>query len=225
MTLIRVIIKIMKFDFARDALKYLIKKFDIKEIHLPYYLCDVIRHSVVEMNCKPLYYHIDDNFLPTCEFNREDYILYPNYFGICDKNVKNLVDKYPKLIVDNAHSYYSQPSGFASFNAEHKFLPVEKGAYLWIGKGNNNVKVDLVRREKFMYYHSCLKNNLLKIDIDENTIPFCYPYLAQSEIEANKVVDELKKKGLIIYRYWNRLPQSYNEYKFYSRLVPIPLDD
>lgn len=215
----------MKFDYARDALKYLIKTFEIEKIYIPYYLCDVIRHAVVEMGCKPIFYHIDDNFMPVEAFPKEDYILYPNYFGICDKNVKILVKKYPKLIVDNAHAYYAQPSGFASFNAEHKFLSVDKGANLWIGKGVNNVKLDLKRREKFLYYHKLLKNNLLNIDIEKNSIPFCYPYLAPTEIEADELVNKLTKQGLIIYRYWNRLPKTYNEYKFFARLVPIPLNE
>ncbi len=215
----------MKFDYACDALKYLIKIFEIEKIHIPYYLCDVIRHAVVEMGCKPIFYHIDDNFMPFGEFPKEDYILYPNYFGICDKNVKILVEKYPKLIVDNAHAYYAQPSGYASFNAEHKFLPVSKGANLWIGKGENDVKLDLKRREKFLYYHNLLKNNLLTIDIEKNSIPFCYPYLAPSEKEADELVAKLTKQGLIIYRYWNRLPKTYNEYKFFARLVPIPLSE
>ena len=38
-----------------------------------------------------------------------------------------------------------------------------------------------------------------------------------------KVVEKLKKEGKTVYRYWNPLPKNYNEYKFYSRLVPIPI--
>ena len=107
----------MKFKYARDALKYLIEKFSIEEIYIPYYLCDVIRHSVVEIGSKPLFYHINDELMPAQEFPTEAFILYPNYFGICDNNVKIMVEKYPKLIVDNAHAYYAKPKGFASFDS------------------------------------------------------------------------------------------------------------
>lgn len=213
----------MEFNYARDVIKFLIKKYEIKEIFIPYYLCDVIRHAVVEVGAKPIFYHIDDDFMPAIEFPKSAYILYPNYFGICQKNVKTLSQIYPKLIVDNAHAYYSEPIGFASFNSKRKFLPVEKGAELWIGKGQNLAEKDYKRRERFFDYHQNLGDNLLKIELEENEIPFCYPYLAKSEKIADELVKNLTEQGLTIYRYWNRLPKTYNEYKFFSRLVPIPL--
>ena len=67
------------------------------------------------------------------------------------------------------------------------------------------------------------KANLLKINTESITSHFVYPYLAGSEKEANRVVKELEREGKTIFRYWNNLPQDFNEYKFYSRLVPIPL--
>ena len=195
----------MKFKFARDALKYLIKTYNIREIYLPYYLCHVMRHAVFEANCKPIFYHIKD------------------YFGICDKNIDKLIKIYPKLIIDNAHAFYSKPRGFASFNSAKKFLPVKDGAYLWIGKGKEITPPSNQRYLEFMKYHNVLKDNVLKIDISKDTIPFCYPYLAPSIEIADNLVDQLTKQGKTIYRYWNTLPKSYNEYKFYIRLVPIPL--
>ena len=214
-----------KFDFARDALKYLIQEFKIKKLHIPYYLCDVIRHIVFKENCKPIFYHIDNNFLPLENFSKNDFILYPNYFGICENNVGKLIKEYPNIIIDNAHSFYSDAKGFASFNSAKKFLPVKKGAYLWLGENKNPFKKDFKRKEKFLFYHNIYKKtNLLNINISKNDIPFCYPYLAENIEIADNIVKNLNKQGLIIYRYWNNLPKNYNEYKFYSRLVPIPLD-
>lgn len=214
----------MEFKFARDALKYVIKKEQIKEIYIPYYLCDVMRHAVFEAGCKPIFYHIDDSFFPTKTFQPNSYILYPNYFGICDKNVDKLIQTYPKVIVDNAHAYYAKPRGFASFNSAKKFLPVKSGAKLWFGESepirkpqNNN------RLELFKLYHNSLTDNQLEIDITDECVPFCYPYLAPTIEKADCLVEKLTSRGLVIYRYWNNLPQSFNEYKFYSRLVPIPL--
>ena len=212
----------MKFNYARDALKFLIKKYSIEEIYIPYYLCDVIRHAVFEAGAKPKFYHIDDNFAPSVGFPKDAYILYPNYFGICDKNVKNLVNKYPNLIVDNAHAYYAKPQGLASFDSERKFLNTEYGANLYIGNESNPHKPDIERRERFLSYHELLHDkNCLKIELEKESVPFCYPYLANSVEEADKFVKAHKE--LKIYRYWNCLPKNFNEYKFYSRLVPIPL--
>ena len=212
----------MKFKFARDALKFLIQKYSIKEIYIPYYLCDVVRHALFEVGAKPLFYHIDDDFLLTMEFLEEDYILYPNYFGICDNNVDLLAKKYPKLILDNAHAYYAKTQGFATFDSERKFLETDFGANLYIGNQKNKITPNWNRRKKFLEFHKILKDkNCLKINLQSNSIPFCYPYLASSIKEADNFVKAHNE--LTIYRYWNELPKTFNEYKFYSRLVPIPL--
>jgi len=225
----------LKFDFARNSLRYLIKKFCIKELYIPYYLCDVVRHAVIQEGCKPLFYHVDDNFCPMKDFSENSYILYPNYFGICDKNVTHLTNIYPKLIVDNAHAFYTPPQGFACFNSERKFRKVDKGSYLWIKSDmdegdlaasppNRPIQEIQKRKEVFIKLNNLYKeNNQLKIDIDSVTSPFCYPYLAPCEEKADELAENLTKEGLTIYRYWNNLPKSYNEYKFYRRLVPIPI--
>lgn len=198
-----------KFDYARDALRYIIRKNNITEIYIPYYLCDIIRHAIVAESAKPLFYHIDDNFMPSQSFPKESYLLYPNYFGICDKNIDKLVDTYPRLIVDNAHAYYAKPKGFATIYSPHKFK-----------NSTSN------RREIFDKIHEELASkNQLRLDLPADAIPFCYPFLAKNLEEADDLVKMLQNKGLTIYRYWNPLPKSYNEYKFYSRLVPIPLED
>ncbi len=217
----------MKFRYARDAFGYLIQKYEIKEVFMPYYLCDVMRHTAVTHGAKPVFYHIDDDFLPVQDFPLDAYVLYPNYFGICAKNVEKLEKLYPKLIVDNAHAYFEKPSGFACFNSAKKFLPVKEGANLWIKDICENCialeKPDYKRREMFMKYHKMLSDNELHVDISESCIPFCYPYLAPSVEIADKLVEKLTADGKTIYRYWNNLPKSFNEYKFYSRLVPVPL--
>lgn len=214
----------LKFDYARNSFRYIIKKYKIKEIYIPYYLCEVMRHSAFDEKCKPIFYHIDDNFMPENKFPIDSFILYPNYFGICDKNVEKLVNIYSKIIIDNAHAFYAQPSGFASFNSARKFLSGRNVSNLWIGKGNNSQKPDILRRKTFDEYHIKYSlQNQLTISLNEDSIPFCYPFLAKTEEQANALVKELSSAGFTIYRYWQSMPISYNEYKFYSRLVPIPL--
>ncbi len=224
-----------KFDRGRNCLRYLVKTFCIKEIHIPYYLCDVIRHTLFQENCKPLFYHIDDNFLPEKQFNKEDFVLYPNYFGVFKRNVHKLVKIYPKLIIDNAHAFYDEPVGFASFNSGIKFGYGEN-AYLWI-KNDNEIlsnsqaesqpvfKIDMKQkcRNRFFELHKIYSGiNKLNINLTNDEYPFAYPLLATSIEKADNLVKNLSKQNITIYRYWNSLPKNFNEYKFYSRLVPIP---
>ena len=221
--------KKIEFNLARNALKYLVQLCNIKELNIPYYLCDVVRHSLFEVNCKPIFYHIDNNFLPAKNFTENEYILYPNYFGIFDQNIKTLSLKYPNLIVDNAHAFYTKPTGFASFNAGHKFGHKESCLYIKDKTHNDEllIKADesaYKRKEIFIKYHKKYSTlNNLKIDIAEIGIPFVYPYLANTESDADNLVKELKKEGKTVYRYWNPLPKSFKEYEFYSKLVPIPI--
>ena len=218
-----------KFDLGRNALRYIIQTYSIKEMKIPYYLCNVVRHTLVEEGCKPIFYHIDDKFYPVCSFNQDDYILYPNYWGVCRENVEKLIKKYPNMIIDNAHAYYDSPSGLACFNAGHKFG--FKDSYAFISGAAENLSEEIFNKEllnarktKFLELHKKYKKiNLL--DIDENSLPFCYPCLVDTIGNADRLVQELKKEEKIIYRYWNPLPTDFNEYKFYSRLVPIPITD
>lgn len=219
-----------EFDLGRNALKYLVHTYKIKKLHLPYYLCDVIRHTLVEEGCKPVFYHIDDDFFPACEFSEKDFVLYPNYWGVCETQVQKLSKKYPNLIVDNAHAFFDEPRGFACFNAGHKFG--FNNSFLWIKENNhfsnlNNQysEEDTIkkRHNEFLLLNEKYKNiNTLNIDLNSKA-PFCYPCLTDSIEQADELVKKLKEEGKIIYRYWNSLPKSFCEYKFYSRLVPIPI--
>ncbi|MBO7672100.1 hypothetical protein J6S88_01700 [bacterium] len=219
---------VYKFEKASDSLCKIINTFEIKEMYIPYYICPSVRHALFKTDCKPLFYHIDDNFMPARSFDKESYILYPNYFGICSNNVKQLCEIYPKLIVDNAHAFFNEPSGLACFNAGYKF-GLENCSYLWIkdrlksAMGISEFEKEKIKRKK-NFIKLCEKySEANQLEIDGKSIPFCYPYLAKTEEEADKLAKDLTEKGLAIYRYWESLPENFNEYKFYKRLVPIPL--
>ena len=213
----------MNFNKAREAIKYLIMEYGIEQMYIPYYLCDVVRHTLVENKCKPIFYHIDEKFYPMGNFETDTYFLYPNYFGICSKNVLELASRFPYLIVDNAHAYYEEPSGFASFYCNYKFG--YEGAELVLKNDcrKNCVRTDLIQRKEIFYklHEKYSNDNQLEIDIASN--PFVYPFLAPSIEFADNIVRRLISEGKTIYRYWNQIPKTYPEYMFYSRLVPIPL--
>lgn len=220
--------KSLRFDLGRDALAFIVRKYGIKELHIPYYLCDVIRHTIVKEDCKPIFYHIDDSFYPDIVFKEQAYILYPNYWGVCKNNVNKLSKKYKNLIVDNAHAYYEPHIGLASFNAGHKFGYEHSYAFFEEDKERGFLcsKQDKINRNKIFkdLHQKYGKTNSIALNLEQDDFsPFVYPYLAKTIDEANELVKEIKSNGKIVYRYWNPLPKSFNEYKFYSRLIPIPI--
>lgn len=209
--------------------------------------------------------------MPTEKFKSDDYILYPNYFGVCTNNVKILEKKYRNLIIDNSHAFYSKPMGLASFNSARKFFQMQygvmNGAYLYTEKVldrpfrtaedyeiiENVTYENLVKNEhklndeQVMYiskttekilsrinfeqekitrlnnykrYEEIFKSkNELNISLEKDEIPFVYPLYTQYE----QIGYDLEKQGLLIFRYWDGLPKTFDEYNFYKYLIPIPL--
>lgn len=140
--------KLVKLNLARNCLKYIIEIYGIKEIYIPYFTCPVVWIAAKEEGCKINFYHINNSFMPEREFQKDDYILYTNYFGLCGKNCRNLSEKYKNLIVDNSQSFYTPPSGLANFNSLRKFFPVTNGAYLYIDKiSNTKIEQDKLHLE------------------------------------------------------------------------------
>ncbi len=261
-----------EFNSARNALRGLLRELKIRKIHLPFYICPVLKNAVRKEDCRIEFYHIDENFFPVCDFDADDFILYPNYFGICTKNVRRLAEKYPNLIVDNAHAFYSPHFGLASFNSYRKFFffshNLKDGACLSVKKIlsteypkdeakdeeiadfsynsllKNEKRVDKFevfkisdvskdtlnkinfdedkkeRLERFFKFHEKYKSlNELKIELEDGEIPFVYPFLTYDE----KLAEKITQNNDLILRYWNTLPESFLEYKFYKYLIPIPL--
>lgn len=146
---------------ARNCLRYIIKVYNIKEIYVPYYTCQVVYEAIKKEHCKINYYHVDNNFLPIEKIKEEHFILYTNYFGICAKNIKNLAKKYKNLIVDNAQAFYMPKYGIASFNSIRKFFGVSDGALLYC---NKNLKKQIKRSIS----HNQFSHLLKRLDVNAN---------------------------------------------------------
>ncbi|MBR2525550.1 hypothetical protein IKE67_03705 [bacterium] len=263
--------QLVKLNTARNCLRYLIKAYEIKTIHVPHYICPCIKSTLKKEFINVEYYHIDDKFMPVKKFKSYDYILYPNYFGICTNNVKILEKQYRNLIVDNSHAFYSKPMGLASFNSLRKFFQMQygvmDGAYLHTEKilerplrTADNYEIDedinyeeIVKNEqrldteqtmyisktteKIMSYVDFEDEKILRLNnfykfaekydninelslkLEKDEIPFVYPLYTHNE----EIGYELERQGLLIYRYWEGLPATFDEHNYYKYLIPIPL--
>ena len=263
--------QLVKLNTARNCLRYLIKAYKIGTIHVPYYICPCIKSTLKKEIVNVEYYHIDDKFMPVKKFKSYDYILYPNYYGICTNNVRELEKQYRNLIVDNSHAFYSKPFGLASFNSLRKFFQMQygvmDGAYLYTEKilerpfrtsedyepeenityekiVKNEHRIDelplmyiskttekimsridfqdekLIRLNNFYKYAEKYdKINELSFSLEKDELPFVYPLYTHSV----EIGYELEKQGLLIYRYWEGLPATFDEYNYYKYLIPIPL--
>ena len=160
---------------ARNALRYVIRAYNIQKIHAPYYTCPVVWDAIKAESCKIIPYQINEHFMPKVEFDENDFILYTNYFGICAKQIKNLAKIYKNLIIDNAMSFFTPHFGLASFYSPRKFFGVADGGILLCDK-----KLD----EKFAKDTSYQRfSHLIKrVDISSN---FAYEDFNQNNDSLN----------------------------------------
>lgn len=193
--------KIVKLNTARNSLRCIIKTYKIKEIYIPYYICYAIRNAAYQEKCKIIYYHIDKNFTPIDEFPIDAYILYPNYFGICSHIVDKLVKKYHNVIIDNAHSFYSEPRGLASFNSLRKFFPtLRDGSFLYLTK-NTEMQIE---KDSFKYQPQylnygelCRNENRLDLENIKYTSDSTIKIFEKINLEAEK------ERRIENFNYWN----------------------
>ena len=114
---------------GRNAIRYILRNYRIKEIYLPYYTCPVVWDAVRDEGCVVHFYHLDENFLPAEPIDRDAAILYTNYFGLCKNQILTMAEQYENLIVDNAQGFYMRPYGIGSCYSPRKFFGVPDGGY------------------------------------------------------------------------------------------------
>ena len=117
---------------GRNAIRYVLRIKQIKEIYLPYYTCPVVWDAVRDEGCKINFYHLDENFLPVEPVHKDAVILYTNYFGLCKRQILTMAEKYQNLIVDNAQGFYMPECGIGSCYSPRKFFGVPDGGYAMI---------------------------------------------------------------------------------------------
>ncbi len=154
--------KLPALNTSRNALKYIIKAYNIKEMQVPYYNCPVVWQAIEETGCKIKFYKINEDLMPDCEFREDDYILYTNYFGISSKNIKKLAKKYKNLIIDNAQGFFMKPMGIGSVYSPRKFFGAPDGAYVYCKKELNE------HFEKDMTSHTRVSHLVKRIEGGSN---------------------------------------------------------
>lgn len=125
---------------GRNALEYVFRALgDVKRLFIPYYVCDVVMEPIEMLGVPYIFYHINDNLeienTPTLQ--RDEYLLYVNYFGIKDKYVQKLASYYGcQLIVDNVQAWFAKPVQNAStIYSPRKYVGVPDGGVAYCSEG------------------------------------------------------------------------------------------
>lgn len=122
---------------ARNCIRYIAQQRKIKKIYLPYYTCDTVVKALTRENIEIVFYNIDVNFKPLLpDALNNEYILYVNYYGLMDDNVRELSVKHKNMIVDNSQAFFSKPlPGVDTVSSPRKFFGLPDGGVLYTNSG------------------------------------------------------------------------------------------
>ena len=122
---------------GRSGLHYILKAKHFRKIWLPHYICDSVLTPIKTEHVSFEYYSINENFEPAFdgEIKDDECLLYVNYFGLNDENVRKAAGKYRNVIIDNTQAFYARPlSGVDTLYSPRKFFGVADGGYLYTDK-------------------------------------------------------------------------------------------
>ena len=140
----------IRLNTGRNCLEYIFRVRKYKKVYIPYYTCEVILEPLQKLNIPYEFYHINFYLELTHEIklNTNEALLYTNYFGLKQRYVEQLVEKYQgQLIVDNTQAFYAKPfEGIDTFYTCRKFFGVPDGAYL-----NTSAKLDEDFEQDYSY--------------------------------------------------------------------------
>ena len=120
---------------GRFCLEYVLRCRKYKCIYVPLYTCDTAIEPVIRLGIPYKFYRIDRDFRLAEEIilQKDEALLYTNYWGLKDAYCNELALKYGKqLILDYTQAFFSRPiDGIDTFYSCRKYFGVPDGGYLY----------------------------------------------------------------------------------------------
>ena len=120
---------------GRNALAYLLKARNIKRLWVPRFICDSVTEVCEREGVSYSLYGIGMDFLPSEKIVLGDgeWLYFVNYYSQFDnEQIRQYTDKYKKVIVDNAQSYFQMPLPHVdTIYTCRKYFGVPDGAFLY----------------------------------------------------------------------------------------------
>lgn len=126
----------MRFQSARSAFLALLRAGKPKRIWMPKFICDSMLVPLERETIEIAWYEVNDKFAVESELQigRNDWLLYVNYFGVCNNNVTELSRRFSpqQLVLDYSQAFFDAPekSVVATIYSPRKFFGVPDGGIL-----------------------------------------------------------------------------------------------
>lgn len=127
---------LLQYQSARAAFTSLLQNMqEIQRIWMPTYICESMLRPIKMTGKKFKFYHINEEFdIETkIELEKNDLLLYVNYFGICEKSVSRVLKKFNRqqVIIDCSQAFYTEPYDcLATIYSPRKFFGVPDGGLM-----------------------------------------------------------------------------------------------
>ena len=125
-----------RFQSARAAFLALLRAGKPKKVWMPRYICNAMVAPLERAGIECLWYELSDELRVDAEvkLGDGDWLLYVNYFGLCDTNVAELLKRFPpdQVVLDYSQSFFAPPSevALATIYSPRKFFGVPDGGLL-----------------------------------------------------------------------------------------------
>lgn len=124
-----------RYQSARAAFLALLLAGRPNRAWIPWYICESMIEVITMAGIPISRYRINNRFeiADDIQLGAMDWLVYVNYFGVCDVNVDKTLQRFPhnSVIVDNSQAFFSNPKKcLATIYSARKFFGVPDGGYL-----------------------------------------------------------------------------------------------
>ena len=173
---------------GRNALEYLCEAKQIQKLYIPYFLCSSVKDVCEKKNIQYEHYHVTERLEP--EFNRtikdNEWIYIVNYYGqLSNTKIIEWKEKYHRVIVDNAQSYFQPPvEQVDTLYTCRKFFGVADGAILYT---DTFLTRDLPQDESFERMHFLMGR------YERTASEFYQEYVDNNDLFLNEPLKKMSK--------------------------------
>ncbi|MEK6292894.1 MAG: hypothetical protein V4793_16185 [Paraburkholderia tropica] len=125
---------VRRFQSARTAFLAALQASRPPAVWVPWFLCDAMLEPFAMTGIPVRRYAIDDRFFPADAAPAPgEWLLYVNYFGLCDRQVEETLKRFgrDRVVVDNSQAFFSpHRDSMATLYSPRKFFGVPDGGYL-----------------------------------------------------------------------------------------------
>lgn len=125
-----------RFQSARSAFLALVRAGRPARVWIPRFICDAMLAPLVQEGIECIWYDVDDRLAvaESASIGVHDWLLYVNYFGVCDANVAELIRRFApdQVVLDYSQAFFSPPrmEAVATIYSPRKFFGVPDGGLL-----------------------------------------------------------------------------------------------